>query len=139
MLTTLEVLLKPIKFFLYVNLAQIMISRKKNPDLYKSVSNYQAAMDARRDKRDKSGMVPKEAPVRGSYAEDRLNQLKKDREQYKVNQLGYYKDGIPQKDRTQSDIKTRKWSRDRDWLQKAEPLRDNRRRQNWSTVASNLY
>jgi hypothetical protein len=56
MLTTLEVLLKPIKFFLYVNLAQIMISRKKNPDLYKSVSNYQAAMDA---KRDKSGMIPK--------------------------------------------------------------------------------
>jgi len=48
--------LKPIKFFLYVNLAQIMISRKKNPDLYKSVSNYQAAMDA---KRDKSGMIPK--------------------------------------------------------------------------------
>jgi hypothetical protein len=67
--------------------------------LYKPVSDYQAAMDARRDKRDKSGMVPKEAPVRGSYAEDRLNQLKKDREQYNVNHLGYYKGGIPQKDR----------------------------------------
>jgi len=33
-------------------------------------------------------MIPKEAPIRGSYAEDRLNQLKKDREQYKVNHLG---------------------------------------------------
>jgi hypothetical protein len=53
--------------------------------LYKSVSNYQVAIDA---KRDKSGMIPKEAPIRGSYAEDRLNQLKKDREQYKVNHLG---------------------------------------------------
>lgn len=56
-------------------------------------------MDKRRDKRDKTGMIPKDKPVRGSYAEDRLNQLKKDREQYSVNHLGYYSGGVPQKGR----------------------------------------
>ena len=56
------------------------LSRKKNPDKYKPLSEYQFAMEHRRDKRDKSGMIPKEKPDRGSYAEDRLNQLKKDRE-----------------------------------------------------------
>jgi curved DNA-binding protein CbpA len=71
------------------------LSRKKNPDAYKPVSDYQFAMDQRRDKRDKSGMIPKDKPARGSYAEDRLNQLKKDREQYNVNHLGYYSGGIP--------------------------------------------
>lgn len=74
------------------------LSRKKNPDQYKGVSDFQADMDLRRDKRDKSGMIPKGKPVRGSYAEDRLNQLKKDREQYSVNHLGYYSGGLPRKD-----------------------------------------
>ena len=54
-------------------------------------------MTLRRDKRDRSGVVPKDKPARGSYAEDRLNQLKKDREQYSVNQLGYYNGGLPNK------------------------------------------
>lgn len=75
------------------------LSRKRNPDLYKPMSDFQFDMEKRRDKRDKSGMIPKEKPVRGSYAEDRLNQLKKDRQQYNVNHLGYYSGGIPQKDR----------------------------------------
>jgi hypothetical protein len=48
------------------------LTRKKNPDAFKPVSDYQYAMDKRRDKRDKSGMIPKDKPVRGSYAEDRL-------------------------------------------------------------------
>jgi len=74
------------------------LSRKKNPDLYKGMTDFQADMDLRRDKRDKSGMIPKVKPVRGSYAEDRLNQLKKDRDQYSVNHLGYYKGGLPRKD-----------------------------------------
>jgi hypothetical protein len=30
-------------------------------------------MDNRRDKRDKSGMIPKDKPARGTYAEDRLD------------------------------------------------------------------
>jgi len=71
------------------------LSRKKNPDAYKGMSDFQAEMELRRDKRDKSGMIPKVKPVRGSYAEERLNQLKKDREQYSVNHLGYYKGGLP--------------------------------------------
>ncbi len=62
------------------------------------MSDFQYEMENRRDKRDKSGMVPKDKPVRGSYAEDRLNQLKKDREQYSVNHLGYYSGGLPRKD-----------------------------------------
>jgi len=74
------------------------LTRKKNPDAFKPVSDYQYAMDKRRDKRDKSGMIPKDKPARGSYAEDRLEQLKKDREQYSVNHLGYYSGGIPKKD-----------------------------------------
>lgn len=52
-------------------------------------------MDKRRDKRDKTGMIPKGKPARGSYAEDRLAQLKKDREQYSVNPIGYYSGGLP--------------------------------------------
>ena len=74
------------------------LSRKKNPDLYKPLSDFQYDMDKRRDKRDKTGMIPKDKPVRGSYAEDRLNQLKKDRAQYNVNPLGYYQGGLPRKD-----------------------------------------
>jgi curved DNA-binding protein CbpA len=75
------------------------LSRKKNPEQYFAMSEFQFDMEQRRDKRDKSGMIAKEKPVRGSYAEDRLNQLKKDRAQYNVNDLGYYKGGLPQKDR----------------------------------------
>ena len=56
-------------------------------------------MTVRRDKRDRSGVIPKDRPTRGTYAEDRLNQLKKDREQYSVNHLGYYNGGLPNKDR----------------------------------------
>ena len=75
------------------------LTRKKNPDLFRSISDQQMAMDKRRDKRDKAGLTQKDKPVRGSYAEDRLEQLKKDREQYSVNHLGYYSGGIPVKDR----------------------------------------
>jgi hypothetical protein len=49
------------------------------------------------DKRDLGGMTPKHKPARGSYAEDRLNQLKKEREKYNVNHLGYYRGGLPKK------------------------------------------
>lgn len=80
------------------NRASYDLSRRKNPDLYKGVSDFQYEMENRRDKRDKTGMVPKDKPVRGSYAEDRLSQLKKDREQYSVNHLGYYSGGLPKRD-----------------------------------------
>jgi hypothetical protein len=49
--------------------------------------------------RDKSASITKPKPERGSYAEERLNQLKKERDKYNVNHLGYYKGGLPQPDR----------------------------------------
>lgn len=48
------------------------LSRKKNPDLYKPISEKQNEMDNRRDLRDKRGVTPKESAARGSYAEERL-------------------------------------------------------------------
>ncbi len=55
------------------NRASYDLSRKKNPDLYKGMSEFQYEMENRRDKRDRTGVIPKDKPVRGSYAEDRLN------------------------------------------------------------------
>lgn len=49
--------------------------------------------------RDKRGMVPNESPTRGSYAEERLAQLKREREKYNVNHLGFYNGGVPQKNK----------------------------------------
>ena len=71
------------------------LSRKKNPDLYRPVSEKQFEMENRRDMRDKRGVTPKESAARGSYAEERLQQLKKERDKYSVNYLGYYKGGVP--------------------------------------------
>lgn len=48
------------------------LTRKKNPDVYKPVSKEESDMIQRRDKRDKRGLTPKDQPVRGSYAEERL-------------------------------------------------------------------
>ena len=56
-------------------------------------------MEHRRDLRDKRGVTPKDQPVRGSYAETRLHELKKERDKYNVNYFDYYKGGLPQKDR----------------------------------------
>mmetsp|Transcript_5858 Transcript_5858/g.5291 ORF Transcript_5858/g.5291 Transcript_5858/m.5291 type:complete len:193 (+) Transcript_5858:18-596(+) len=56
-------------------------------------------MDYRRDLRDLAGITPKDKPVRGSYAEERLAELKEERDKFNVNFLGYYKGGVPQKDR----------------------------------------
>ena len=42
---------------------------------------------------------PVDAPKPGSYAETRMRELKEQRDMYNVNYLGYYKGGLPQKDR----------------------------------------
>jgi len=47
--------------------------------------------------RDESGRVAKARPARGSYAEQRLAELKEQRKQYNVNDLGYYRGGVPRK------------------------------------------
>ena len=71
------------------------LTRKKNPHLYKAMSEEQLDMMFSRDGRDKRGLSPKSKPVRGSYAEQRINELRKERAKYNVNDLGYYNGGVP--------------------------------------------
>lgn len=52
-----------------------------------------------RDGRDKRGLSPKSKPVRGSYAEQRINELRKERNKYNVNDLGFYNGGVPRQHR----------------------------------------
>lgn len=47
--------------------------------------------------RDEHGQIAKAKPARGSYAEQRLAELKEQRKQYNVNDLGYYRGGVPRK------------------------------------------
>lgn len=75
------------------------LTRRKNPDLYKAQTEHEFNLENRRDMRDKRGMVPNESPTRGSYAEERLAQLKREREKYNVNHLGFYNGGVPQKNK----------------------------------------
>jgi len=51
------------------------------------------------DARDESGNLPSAVPAAGSYAETRLAELKKQREQYNVNHIGFYRGGVPSKGR----------------------------------------
>ena len=48
------------------------LTRKRRPDYFNTQSDFQYDLENRRDKRDKSGMIQREKPARGSYAEDRL-------------------------------------------------------------------
>ena len=41
------------------------------------------------------GVSPRTKPARGSYAESRMAELKKERAKYAVNDLGYYNGGVP--------------------------------------------
>lgn len=74
------------------------VQRKKNPENYAAMSEFEFNLENRPEVRDKTGQVPKEPVKRGSYAEDRLAQLKRDRDLFSVNHLGYYKGGLPRKD-----------------------------------------
>ena len=56
-------------------------------------------MNNRRDIRDKRGLSPRTQPARGSYAEQRIAELRADRDKYNVNDLGYYKGGVPKANR----------------------------------------
>lgn len=56
-------------------------------------------MNERRDIRDKRGVAPRKQPTRGSYADKRLAELKKEREKYNVNDLGFYRGGVPRENR----------------------------------------
>ena len=52
------------------------LTRKKNPDAYKGLNEREFNLAHRRDLRDKSGHIKDGAARRGSYEEDRHNQLK---------------------------------------------------------------
>ena len=75
------------------------LSRKRNPHLYKPDVQADFEMMNNRDARDKRGLSPRSKPARGSYAEERLATLAKERAKYNVNHLGYYNGGVPRKDR----------------------------------------
>ena len=71
------------------------IMRKKDPDAYKEISQTEFDRQFNKDIRDAAGNVPSTGPAPGSYAETRLKELKEQRKQYNVNDLGYYRGGIP--------------------------------------------
>ena len=73
--------------------------RRKDPDQFKEMSQHEFDKTYNPSARDASGNVPMAAPAPGSYAEERLAELKKQREQYNVNDLGFYRGGVPQKGR----------------------------------------
>lgn len=77
--------------------ANFDLTRKKNPAAFEGVSDHQFAMNHRKDLRDHTGNVRRTPPTRGSYAEERLAELKKERAKYNVNDLGFYKGGVPRK------------------------------------------
>ena len=75
------------------------ISMRKNPDAYREVSESEFTKSYYPDQRDSAGNTPTDAPARGSYAEERLAELKEQRKKYNVNDLGYYRGGVPEKGR----------------------------------------
>lgn len=75
------------------------LSRKKNPHLYQAYTQEQVDMMFNREDRDKRGVSPKTKPQRGSYAEHRINELRKERAKYNVNDLGFYNGGVPRANR----------------------------------------
>lgn len=73
--------------------------RKSDPDQFKEVSQHEFDKTFNAGARDETGNVPAAAPARGSYAETRLAELKEQRKQYNVNDLGFYRGGVPNKSR----------------------------------------
>lgn len=71
--------------------------RQRNPDSFKEISQHEFDKNYNAGARDASGNVPTAAPAKGSYAETRLAELKEQRKQYNVNDLGFYRGGVPQK------------------------------------------
>ena len=71
---------------------------RKNPQNYKAASaaRFESMMET--EGRDRHGVIAGQRQ-RGKYAEQRMAELAKDREQYNVNDLGYYKGGVPKPNR----------------------------------------
>jgi hypothetical protein len=64
--------------------------KKKNPDAFKEVSEAQFAKEYRNDLRDSAGNTPMTKNAPGSYAAERMAELKVERAKYNVNDLGNY-------------------------------------------------
>lgn len=75
------------------------ITMKKNPDAFREVTESDFIKSYFPEKRDEAGNTPSSAPAKGSYAETRLAELKEQRKKYNVNDIGYYRGGVPQKGR----------------------------------------
>ena len=73
--------------------------RQKNPDSFKEISQQEFDKNYNVNARDATGNIPAAAPAKGSYAETRLAELKEQRKQYNVNDLGFYRGGVPSKGR----------------------------------------
>lgn len=75
------------------------LQRKQNPDAYRNISEAQFAKESRPDLRDAAGNTPLAKNAPGSYAAERMQELKQERDKYNVNYLGHYKGGLPAKGR----------------------------------------
>lgn len=73
--------------------------RKKDPDSFREMTEREFNRNYNVSARNASGNVPDAAPAQGSYAEQRLAELKAQRAQYNVNNIGFYRGGVPQKGR----------------------------------------
>ena len=72
------------------------LMRKKNPDHYVASSEEAFNKLHRNDLRDAAGNTPIVSPAADSYAAERKRDLAEQRKQYNVNDMGFYRGGIPQ-------------------------------------------
>jgi DnaJ-class molecular chaperone len=72
------------------------LMKKKNPQDFRVISEDAFNKSHRPDKRDKSGNAPAAQPAADSYAAERRAELAVQRKQYNVNDLGFYRGGVPQ-------------------------------------------
>jgi len=71
---------------------------KKNPENFRVVSEADFIKERRADLRDAAGNTPVMTNDPTSYAAERIAELKSQRAKYNVNDLGYYRGGLPRKD-----------------------------------------
>lgn len=75
------------------------LMRKRNPQDYSVESETSFNKSFRPDLRNAAGNTPISAPAPESYAAERMAELKAERKKYNVNDLGYYRGGVPEKGR----------------------------------------
>jgi len=73
------------------------LQRRKNPDDFREVNEQEFNKENRPDLRNEAGNVGSINAPAGSYAAERLAELKSQREKYNANDIGYYRGGVPVK------------------------------------------